>query len=82
MVKSDPNSPKGAVQAFNTDHGSKEAVILPCGELGLQLTKGTVKANKTTSKAKHELLGYIGTKQEMLELAETALQINTAPKLF
>jgi len=82
MVKSDPNSPKGAVQAFNTDHGSKETAVLPCGEMGLQLTRGTVKVDKTTSKGKHELLGYIGKKQEILELAKTALQINSTPKLF
>ena len=82
MAKSDPEGPKGAVQAFNTDHGTIEPVALPCGELGLQLTKGIVKDGKTVSKATHELLAYTGSKNELLELAKTALQIDEIPKLF
>ena len=82
MAKSDPEGPKGAVQAFNTDHGTIEPVALPCGELGLQLNKGIVKDGKTVSKAKHELLAYTGSKNKLLELAKTALQIDEIPKLF
>lgn len=82
MAKSNPEGPKGAVQAFNTDHGTIEPETLLCGELGLQLTKGAVKDRKTISKGKHELLGYLGSKDEMLELAKTALQLDETPELF
>lgn len=81
-AKSNPGGPKGAVQAFNTDHGTLEPEALICGELGLQLVKGTVKDDKTVSKGKHELLGYIGSKNELLELSMTALQLSETPELF
>ncbi len=82
MAKSNPEGPKGAVQAFNTDHGSIEPEALLCGELGLQLTKGVAKDSKTVSKGKHELLGYIGSKDELIELAKRALQLDETPELF
>jgi len=84
MAKSDPNGPKGAVQAFNTDHGSskKNLIVYPCGELGLQLTKGISKGDQAISIATHELLGYIGSKDEMLELAQEVLQLGTLPILY
>ncbi len=80
---SDPAGPKGAVQAFNTDHGSKEELsAFPCGELGLQLSRGIVEDNRTVSKGTHELLGYTGSKDEMLELAQSVLRIEETPKLY
>ncbi len=83
MAKNDPNGPKGAVQAFNTDHGSKEEMIAyPCGELGLQLKKGVAEGDKTVSRATHELLSYCGSREEMFELAGNALQIQSLPEVY
>jgi hypothetical protein len=82
MAKSNPDGPKGAVQAFNTDHGTIEPVALACGELGLQLAKGVVTDTKTISKGKHELLSYMGSREELLALAKTALQLDEIPELF
>ncbi len=84
MAKNNPDGPKGAVQAFNTDHGSSKENLLvyPCGELGLQLSKGIVKEDRTVSNATHELLGYTGSKDEMLELAQQVLQSDSRPSLY
>ena len=84
MAKNNPDGPKGAVQAFNTDHGSSKEnlIIYPCGELGLQLTKGIVKEDHTVSSATHELLAYIGSKDAMFELAQEALQLDALPTVY
>jgi hypothetical protein len=82
MVKSNPQGPKGAVQAFNTDHGSAEPVAYPCGELGLQLAKGKVLHKKTISKATHELLSYSGTREKLLDLVSHILRIKEPPVLY
>jgi hypothetical protein len=83
MTKNGPADAKAAVQVYNTDHGSKEDMIaFPCGELSLQLKKGTVQHGVTVSSGVHELLSYRGTKGELLELAKTILRLSATPELF
>jgi hypothetical protein len=73
-----PDGPKGATQAYNScfDHGSLY------GEIELQLNKGISDGDRTTSSATHELLGYTGTKDEILSLAQRVLAIEELPKVF
>jgi hypothetical protein len=52
------------------------------GEIELQLLKGVTNGNKTVSTATHELLGYIGRKEEIEEVAKSALAIDTVPELY
>lgn len=82
MSRSNPDGPKGAIQAFNHGPVSIGERAFPIGELELQLSKGVIKGKNTVSKGIHELLGYTGSKDEMLELAKTALQLKMAPMLY
>jgi hypothetical protein len=77
-----PDGPRGAIQAYNTGAEYLEDEYLPFGELSIQLKKGKTIDGQTISEGSHELLSYIGSKQEILELARTALRLSTPPTVF
>lgn len=69
----------GVIQSYNDESPNKSS--LRFGEIELQLNSFETIANTSLSKAKHELLGYIGTKDEILDVVEKYLGI-TNPSLF
>jgi len=58
-----PESEIGVIQSYNSESPDKSS--LQFGEIELQLNSFETIANTSLSKAKHELLGYIGTKDEI-----------------
>lgn len=77
-----PEGLRGAIQAYNTGPEYLEDEYLPFGEISIQLDKGVTIDGQTISEGSHELLGYIGTKEEILELARTALGLKKPPTLY
>lgn len=81
LAASDPSGPKGAIQAYN--HGcDEEGEIHSYGEIELQLNKGKLLNGSIVSEASHELLGYAGTKDEILSLAGKILSIDGRPEIY
>jgi len=74
-----PESEIGVIQSYNDESPNKTS--LQFGEIELQLNSFETIANTSLSKAKHELIGYIGTKDEILDVVEKYLGI-TNPSLF
>lgn len=74
-----PDSEIGVVQSYNSE--SKEKPLLRYGEIELQLNLFKTVDNTSHGKAKHQLFGYIGDKDEILNLIEKYLGISN-PKLF
>lgn len=80
--KSTPEGTKGAIQAYNNGPDFPLGPDLAFGEIELQLVKGSRDGENTVSSAEHELLAYAGTKDEILELAATALGIEGRPEVY
>ena len=74
-----PESEIGVIQSYNDESPNKPS--LQFGEIELQLNSFETIANTSLSKAKHELLGYVGTKDEILDVVEKYLGL-TNPSLF
>jgi len=74
-----PDSEIGVVQSYNSE--SKEKPLLRYGEIELQLNLFKTVDNASHGKAKHQLFGYIGSKDEILNIMEKFLGISN-PKLF
>jgi len=74
-----PDSEIGVIQSYNSD--SPDKPILRYGEIELQLNLFKTIDNTSHGKAKHQLIGYIGTKDEILGVVEKYLGISN-PKLF
>ena len=68
-----PEMEIGVIQSYNAESPDKSS--LQFGEIELQLNSFETIANTSLSKAKHELLGYIGTKDEILNVVEKYLGI-------
>jgi hypothetical protein len=80
---SNPSGTKIAMSISNSDRdGINDEVPVNSGELELHFKKGKKTGNKTISKAKHELLSYYGTKQEVMEIALTALHLSEELELY
>lgn len=69
-----PDSEIGVIQAYNSE--SPEKPLLNFGEIELQLNIFDTFNNTSHCKAKHQLFGYIGTKEEILSIVEKYLGIN------
>ncbi len=74
-----PDSEIGIIQSYNSE--SPEKPILNYGEIELQLNQFKTIDNTSHGKAKHQLFGYIATKEEILGVIEKYLNI-TSPILF
>lgn len=77
---SNPTGPRGAIQVYN--NLSEDHERLCYGEIELQLTKGRSVDGRTISTATHELLGYSGTRDEILDLAGKVLGIDCKPEIY
>ncbi len=74
-----PDSEIGVIQTFNSESPSKEAIKY--GEIELQLNPFETIEEVSHGKAKHQLIGYIGSKDEILGAIEKYLGISN-PLLF
>lgn len=75
-----PDGFKGAIQAYNG--ALSQSPIRYYGEIELQLTKGLNNNGKTVCNASHELLSYAGSKDQILQLAKSILEIESIPKIY
>jgi len=74
-----PESEIGVIQSYNSESPNKPS--LKYGEIELQLNKFEAIDNASHGKARHQIIGYIGSKEEVLEVAEKYLGIAN-PSLF
>ncbi len=79
-----PEGLRGAVQSYNNGPRSDSSVdASPFGEIELQLVKGTDSDGDTiVSAGTHELLSYAGSREEMLGVAQAALNLPEPPALY
>jgi hypothetical protein len=80
--QANPEGLRGAIQAFSSGPGYLEDEFLPFGEIGLQMEKGRTIDGETISSGTHELLGYVGSRAEMLEVARLAIGKEKTPSVF
>lgn len=74
-----PEGEIGVIQSYNSESPNKP--LLRYGEIELQLNKFETIDNTSHGKAKHQLFGYIGTKDEILGVIEKYLGISN-PSIF
>ena len=75
-----PDGEIGVIQSYNSESPEKPR-ILKYGELELQLNKFNTIDDASHGKATHQIIGYVGEKDEILEIIEKYLGINQ-PYLF
>ncbi|NLG16127.1 MAG: hypothetical protein GX556_02215 [Fibrobacter sp.] len=80
VSSSDPTGLKGAIQAYNNFSEGHDKMLY--GEIELQLKKGQTVGGKTECRATHELLGYSGSKDEILSLAGNILGTGEKPGIY
>lgn len=82
IPRRDPDGTRGVIQSYN--HGPTDGPIedVPFGEIELQLPKARPAGEALVSEATHELLAYTGSRNEVLELARTALQLDSTPSAY
>ena len=74
-----PESEIGVIQSYNSESPNKPS--LKYGEIELQLSQFETIDNASHGKARHQIIGYIGSKEEVLEVVEKYLGIAN-PSLF
>ena len=74
-----PNAEIGVIQSYNAESPDKSNLMF--GEIELQLKPFKTVNQKSQGFAKHQLFGYLGTKEEILNVVEKYLGIIN-PKLF
>jgi hypothetical protein len=73
IARDHPDAEIGVIQSYNSE--SPEKPVLSYGEIELQLNKFETIDNASHGKAKHQLFGYIGTKEEIFDVIEKYLGI-------
>ncbi|MHA2049737.1 MAG: DUF6786 family protein [Promethearchaeota archaeon] len=79
VARNHPGSEIGVIQSYNSESPNKP--MLGFGEIELQLNAFTTIDNASHGKAKHQLFGYIGSKEEILMVVKKYLGISD-PYLF
>ncbi|MHA1437713.1 MAG: DUF6786 family protein [Promethearchaeota archaeon] len=79
VARDHPDLEIGVVQSYNSE--SPDKPLLRYGEIELQLNLFKTIDNVSRGKVKHQLLGYIGNKDDILGVVEKYLGISN-PKLF
>jgi hypothetical protein len=79
VARDNPDSEIGVIQSYNSESPNKP--MLNYGEIELQLNPFKTIDNASHCKAKHQLIGYIGKKEEILDIIEKYLGIDN-PFLF
>ncbi|MFX1409625.1 MAG: DUF6786 family protein [Promethearchaeota archaeon] len=73
VARDHPDSEIGVIQSYNSE--SPEKPLLNYGEIELQLNPFKTIDNASHGKANHQILGYIGNKDEILEVLEKYLGV-------
>ncbi len=79
VARDHPDSEIGVIQSYNSE--SPDKFFLNYGEIELQLSPFKTIDNASHGKATHQLIGYIGKKEEILDVIEKYLGIDN-PFLF
>jgi hypothetical protein len=79
IARDHPDLEIGVIQSYNSE--SPEKPLLRFGEVELQLSMFKTIDNTSHEKAKHQLLAYIGSKEEIFDVLEKYLGISN-PHLF
>ncbi|TFG21341.1 MAG: hypothetical protein EU529_13655 [Promethearchaeota archaeon] len=79
VARDHPESEIGVIQSYNSDSPNKP--MSEYGEIELQLNLFETIDNTSHGKAKHQLFGYMGSKEDILDVVEKYLGIIN-PKLF
>ncbi len=79
VARDHPDSEIGVIQSYNSE--SPDKPLLNYGEIELQLSPFKTIDNASHCKATHQLIGYIGKKEEILDIIEKYLGIDN-PFLF
>jgi len=79
IARDHPEADIGVIQSYNSESPNKSK--LRYGEIELQLNLFETKNNKSIGDAEHQLLAYIGTKNEIFEIIKQHLGIIN-PRLF
>lgn len=79
VARDHPESEIGVIQSYNSDSPSKPT--LGYGEIELQLNLFETIDNTSHGKAKHQLFGYMGSKEDILNVVEKYMGIKN-PNLF
>lgn len=74
-----PDCEIGVVQSYNSESPNKLELMF--GEIELQLASFETIYNSSQSSSRHQLFGYVGSKEEILKVAEIYLKISK-PELF
>ncbi|MFX1469081.1 MAG: DUF6786 family protein [Promethearchaeota archaeon] len=79
VARDHPDAEIGVIQSYNSE--STEKPFLNYGEIELQLNRFETIENASHGKAKHQIFGYVGSKEDIFEVIEKYLNI-TNPFLF
>jgi hypothetical protein len=79
LARDHPEGEIGVIQSFNSE--SLDKPTFKFGEIEMQLNQFETIDNTSLGKAKHQILGYIGSKEEILDVIEKYLGI-IDPELF
>jgi len=71
VARDNPNSEVGVIQTYNSE--SPNLTDLNFGEIELQLNQFETIDNASLGKAKHQIFGYIGSKEEIMKVVEKYL---------
>ncbi len=78
IARDHPDGEIGVIQSYNSESTPPS---LMCGEIELQLTPFKSVYDTSQETAKHQIFGYIGTKEQILNVIEKYLGIDS-PELF
>ena len=71
VARDNPHSEVGVIQSYNSE--SPDLTHLNFGEIELQLNRFETIDNASLGKAKHQIFGYIGSKEEIIDVSERYL---------
>jgi len=71
VARDHPNSEVGVIQSYNSE--SPDLTRLNFGEIELQLNQFETIDNASLGKAKHQIFGYIGSKEDIIDVMEKYL---------
>jgi len=74
VARDHPNSEVGVIQSYNSE--SPDLTNLNFGEIELQLNHFETIDNASLGKAKHQIFGYIGSKEEIIDVTEKYLGLD------
>ena len=80
VARDHPEGEIGVIQSYNSE--SPDQPVLRYGEIELQLNMFTTIDNTSHGKARHQLVAYIGGKEEIMETLKAYTTITEPFQLF